>query len=35
MRAAVVTGIAIVVLAIWTLASDKDYSAWLRGRKVQ
>lgn len=31
-RAAVVTGIAIVVLALWTLATDKDYCAWLRDR---
>ena len=31
-RAAIVTGIAIVVLALWTLATDKDYCAWLRDR---
>jgi SPW repeat len=31
-RAAVVTGIAVAVLALWTLATDKDYRAWLRDR---
>jgi SPW repeat len=31
-RATVVTGIAVVVLAAWTLATDKDYRAWLRDR---
>jgi hypothetical protein len=35
MRVATATGVAIVVLALWTLASDKDYSAWLRGSKAQ
>ena len=29
---AVATGIVIVALAIWTLLTDKDYSAWLRKR---
>jgi hypothetical protein len=29
---AVITGIVIVALAIWTLLTDKDYSAWLRRR---
>ena len=29
---AVVAGIVIVALAIWTLLTDKDYSAWLRKR---
>jgi len=29
---AVVTGIAIAALALWTLFSDKDYSAWWRDR---
>jgi hypothetical protein len=30
--AAVVTGIAIAALALWTLFTDKDYSAWWRDR---
>ena len=30
MRTAVVTGVAIAVLALWTLATDKDYSAGWR-----
>jgi hypothetical protein len=30
--AAVVAGIAVAVLALWTLATDKDYSAGLRDR---
>jgi heme/copper-type cytochrome/quinol oxidase subunit 3 len=29
---AVVTGIAIAALALWTLFTDKDYSAWWRDR---
>jgi hypothetical protein len=29
-RAAVVAGVAVAVLALWTLATDKDYRAWLR-----
>jgi hypothetical protein len=29
---AVLTGVAIVALAAWTLVTDKDYSAWWRGR---
>lgn len=28
---ALLTGAPILVLALWTLATDKDYSAWLRG----
>lgn len=35
MRNAVVTGIAIVALAAWTLATDKEYSAWMRRRTQQ
>lgn len=34
MRAVVATGAAIMVLALWTLATDKDYSAALSGRPV-
>lgn len=30
--AAVITGIAIVAIALWTLVTDKDYSAWWRDR---
>ena len=30
--AAVVTGIAIAALALWTVLIDKDYSAWWRDR---
>lgn len=29
---AVVTGIVIAALALWTLATDKEYSAWWRDR---
>ena len=32
---AVVTGIAIAALALWTLLTDKDYSAWWRERTAQ
>ena len=32
---AVVTGIAIAALALWTLLTDKDYSAWWRDRTAQ
>ena len=32
MHAVIATGVVIVVLAVWTLATDKDYSAWLSGR---
>ena len=32
MHAVVATGAAIMVLALWTLATDKDYSTWLSGR---
>jgi hypothetical protein len=31
MLAAVGSGLVIVVLALWTLWTDKDYSAWLHG----
>ena len=34
MRAVVATGVAIIVLALWALATDKDYSAWLSGRRA-
>jgi len=30
MHSAVVTGIVIVSLSAWTLATDKDYRAWMR-----
>ena len=30
--AAVATGIVIAALAIWTLATDKDYNGWMRQR---
>lgn len=30
--AAVVTGLVILALALWTLATDEDYSAWRRDR---
>lgn len=30
MRNAVASGVVILVLALWVLASDKDYSAWWR-----
>ncbi|GAA4002412.1 SPW repeat protein [Comamonas faecalis] len=30
MRNAVASGIVILVLALWVLATDKDYSAWMR-----
>lgn len=29
-NAMLITGVAVVVLALWTLAVDKDYRAWLR-----
>jgi hypothetical protein len=32
MLAAVVTGGVVLALALWTLATDKDYSSWLRDR---
>jgi succinate dehydrogenase/fumarate reductase cytochrome b subunit len=35
MRVAVATGVVIALLALWTLATDKDYSAWLRERTSQ
>ena len=31
-RAAVVAGVVIAALALWTLAIDEDYRAWLRDR---
>lgn len=34
MSTAVATGAVITALALWTLATDKDYNAWLRGRQV-
>jgi len=33
-RAAVVAGVVVAVLALWTLATDKDYRIWLRERMV-
>lgn len=30
MFSAVIAGIVVVALALWTLLTDKDYSAWLR-----
>ena len=35
MLTAVVTGVVIVALALWTLLTDKDYSAWWRKRTAQ
>jgi len=32
MLSAVIAGIVVVALALWTLLSDKDYSAWLHDR---
>lgn len=32
---AVVVGLAIAVLALWTLLTDKDYSGWTRDRTVR
>ena len=32
MRLTVGAGIVVLVLAVWTLATDKDYNAWMRGR---
>ena len=32
---AVVTGVVIAALALWTLLTDKDYSAWWRDRMAQ
>jgi len=31
-RSAVVAGIVVAVLALWTLSTDKDYRAWLHDR---
>ena len=30
---AVITGVVVLALALWTIAVDKDYSAWLRKEK--
>jgi hypothetical protein len=35
MQTAVATGIVVAILALWTLATDKDYGGWLRGRQAQ
>ena len=32
MNAAVGTGLVVMALAAWTLATDKDYNGWMRGR---
>lgn len=32
---AVAAGLAIAVLALWTLMTDKDYSGWMRDRTVR
>jgi hypothetical protein len=32
---AVVIGIVVVALAVWTLATDKDYSAWMHKHGAQ
>jgi hypothetical protein len=32
MLGAVIAGIVVVALALWTLFTDKDYSAWWRDR---
>lgn len=32
MLGAVLTGVVVMALALWTLATDKDYSGWLRDR---
>ena len=34
MRAAAVTGVVIAVLALWTLAIDKDYTGWLHDHRT-
>lgn len=34
MLAAVATGAVVLVLALWALATDPDYSAWLQHRKA-
>ena len=33
-NAAVCTGIVVALLALWTLATDKDYSAWLHKNEL-
>ena len=33
--AAVGAGVVILVLALWTLATDRDYTGWLRDRKAR
>ncbi|MGH6627350.1 MAG: SPW repeat protein [Burkholderiaceae bacterium] len=35
MLSAVIGGVVIAALALWTLATDKDYNAWLRGGAAQ
>ena len=35
MLSAVVTGIVVVVLALWTLLTDQEYSAWWRKRTAR
>jgi hypothetical protein len=32
MLSAVVTGVVVMALALWTLLTDEDYSSWLRAR---
>lgn len=32
MLSAVVTGVVVVALALWTLMTDEDYSSWMRDR---
>ncbi|MEO7399765.1 MAG: SPW repeat protein [Polaromonas sp.] len=32
MLSAVASGVVVLVLALWTLMTDKDYSSWLRDR---
>lgn len=32
MRMTVGAGVVVLVLAAWTLATDKDYNGWMRGR---
>lgn len=35
MRVAVASGIVVLALALWVLATDKDYSAWMHGHTAQ
>jgi len=32
MRLTVGAGVVVLVLAAWTLVTDKDYNGWMRGR---